>query len=72
MIAVEVALSKWLYNAVQAYEVLTIYRGYFRLQKPLQQRLYELARKHCGHQTSAPELIRALIEHPESKTLILE
>ena len=50
MIAVEVTLSEWLYNAVQAYEVLTIHRDYFRLRKPLARRLYELARKHCGHQ----------------------
>lgn len=52
MIAVEVTLSKWLFNAVQAHEVLTIHRDYFRLRKPLERRLYELARKHCGHQPS--------------------
>lgn len=51
MIAVEVTLSKWLFNAVHAHEVLTIHRDYFRLRKPLERRLYELARKHCGHQT---------------------
>jgi plasmid replication initiation protein len=51
MIAIEVTLSKWLYNAVQAHEVLTIHRDYFRLRKPLERRLYELARKHCGQQT---------------------
>jgi plasmid replication initiation protein len=51
MIAVEVTLSKWLYNAVQAHEVLTLHPDYFRLRKPLERRLYELARKHCGHQT---------------------
>lgn len=51
MIAVEVTLSDWLYNAVQAHEVLTIHRDYFRLRKPLERRLYELARKHCGKQT---------------------
>jgi plasmid replication initiation protein len=51
MIAVEVTLSKWLYNAVQAHEVLTIHRDYFRLRKPLERRLYELVRKHCGKQT---------------------
>jgi plasmid replication initiation protein len=50
MIAIEVTLSKWLYNAVQAHEVLTIHRDYFRLRKPLERRLYELARKHCGKQ----------------------
>jgi plasmid replication initiation protein len=52
MIAVEVTLSKWLFNAVQAHEVLTIHRNYFRLRKPLERRLYELARKHCGNQAS--------------------
>lgn len=51
MIAVEVTLSEWLFNAVQAREVLTIHPDYFRLRKPLERRLYELARKHCGHQT---------------------
>lgn len=50
MIAVEVGLSKWLFNAVQAHEVLTINTDYFRLRKPLERRLYELARKHCGDQ----------------------
>lgn len=50
MIAIEVTLSKWLFNAVQAHEVLTINPDYFRLRKPIERRLYELARKHCGDQ----------------------
>lgn len=50
MIAVEVTLSEWLFNAVHAHEVLTIHPHYFRLRKPLERRLYELARKHCGQQ----------------------
>ena len=61
MIAVEVTLSDWLFNAVQAHEVLTIHRDYFRLRKPLERRLYELARKHCGQQaawTIGLELLR--------------
>lgn len=52
MIAIEVTMSDWLFNAVQAQEVLTIHRNYFRLRKPLERRLYELARKHCGKQAS--------------------
>ena len=39
------------FNAVQAHEVLTINPDYFRLRKPIERRLYELARKHCGDQT---------------------
>jgi len=50
MVAVEITLSEWLFNAVQAHEVLTLHPDYFELRKPLERRLYELARKHCGHQ----------------------
>jgi plasmid replication initiation protein len=50
MVAVELTLSQWLYNAVIAREVLTLSREYFRLSGGLERRLYELARKHCGHQ----------------------
>jgi plasmid replication initiation protein len=44
----EVKLSDWLFRAVNAAEVLPISRDYFRLRSPLDRRLYELARKHCG------------------------
>jgi len=44
----EVTLSAWLFNAIRAKEVLTLHRDYFRLRKPLERRIYELARKHCG------------------------
>ena len=45
---IEIELSDWVFNAIQAHEVLTLHRNYFRLRKPLERRLYELARKHCG------------------------
>ncbi|MEP5729341.1 MAG: replication initiator protein A [Sulfitobacter sp.] len=48
---IEIELSDWVFNAIQAREVLTLHRNYFRLRKPLERRLYELARKHCGRQT---------------------
>ena len=48
---VEVKLSEWVFNAIRAREVLTLHPHYFRLRKPLERRLYELARKHCGSQT---------------------
>ena len=50
MVSVSVVLSDWLYHAVRSKSVLTIDRGYFRLRKPLERRIYELARKHCGRQ----------------------
>ncbi|KMK63969.1 replication initiator protein A [Puniceibacterium sp. IMCC21224] len=50
MISVTVTLSDWLFRAVLAKSVLTLSRDYFRLRKPLERRIYELARKHCGRQ----------------------
>jgi plasmid replication initiation protein len=47
---VEIRLSDWVFNAIRAKEVLTLHRDYFRLRKPLERRMYELARKHCGQQ----------------------
>jgi plasmid replication initiation protein len=45
-----VTLSEWLYNGLVNYEVLTMDRGYFRLSRSIDRRLYEIARKHCGDQ----------------------
>ncbi len=52
MISVAVTLSDWLFRAVQARSVLTLSRAYFRLRRPLERRIYELSRKHCGRQPS--------------------
>lgn len=50
MVSVTVTLSDWLFRAVSAKAVLTLSRDYFSLRKPLERRVYELARKHCGQQ----------------------
>ena len=50
MVSVAVTLSEWLYRAVLSKSVLTLSRDYFRLRKPLERRIYELVRKHCGRQ----------------------
>jgi plasmid replication initiation protein len=50
MMSCEITLSDWVFNAIQHNEVLTLHRDYFRLRKPLERRVYELARKHCGQQ----------------------
>jgi len=72
MIAVEVTFSKWLFNAVQAHEVLTIHRDYFRLRKPLERRLYEIARKHCGQQAMWSIGLKLLQEKCGSKSTLFE
>ena len=60
MISVTVTLSDWLFRAVQAKSVLTLSRDYFNLRKPLERRLYELARKHCGQQRSWRASVKTL------------
>lgn len=72
MVAVEVTLSDWLYNAVQAFEVLTIHSDYFRLRKPLARRLYEIARKHCGRQSRWAIGLALLQEKSGSKSTLKE
>lgn len=46
----EITLSEWLFNAIEENDCLTLNRDYFRLRKPLERRIYEIARKHCGKQ----------------------
>ena len=50
MVSVSVTMSEWIWQAVLSKSVLTLHRDYFRLRKPLERRIYELARKHCGRQ----------------------
>ena len=46
----EIVLSDWLMRAIEANEVVSISNDYFRLRRPLERRLYEIGRKHCGGQ----------------------
>ena len=48
----DIKLSDWLFRAIDAAEVLPISRDYFRIRRPIDRRIYEIARKHCGKQIS--------------------
>ena len=45
---VEITLSDWLFKGIDGLDVLTINPSYFELHRPLERRLYEIARKHCA------------------------
>lgn len=62
MVSVAVTLSDWLYRAVLSKSVLTLSRDYFRLRKPLERRIYELARKHCGRQPAWRVSVETLLK----------
>ena len=49
---VEIKLSDWVFKAIQKNDVLTLHPDYFRLSKPLEKRLYEIARKHVGRKST--------------------
>lgn len=64
----EVKLSDWVFSAIKAQEVLTLHRDYFRLRKPLERRVYEIARKHCGQQKSWKISIALLLKKTGSQS----
>jgi hypothetical protein len=67
---VEIKLSDWVFNAIQGQEVLTLHPDYFRLGKPLERRVYELARKHCGRQKTWTISLDTLLKKSGSQSVI--
>jgi plasmid replication initiation protein len=65
---VEIKLSDWVFNAIRGKEVLTLHRDYFRLGKPLERRMYELARKHCGRQSTWQISLEILLKKSGSQS----
>ena len=57
---VQVTLSDWVFEAIAATEVLTLNKRYFQLARPLERRLYEIARKHCGDKVEWPIWLETL------------
>lgn len=48
IMAAEIEISEWIFNSIRRKSVLTLHRDYFRLRKPIERRVYEIARKMCG------------------------
>jgi plasmid replication initiation protein len=68
--SVEIKLSDWVFNAIRGQEVLTLHPYYFRLGKPLERRIYELARKHCGRQSTWQISLEVLMKKSGSQSSI--
>ena len=52
MAAIEVTLPDWLFRSIRGFRVLSLDPGYICIKRPLERRVYELARKHCGRQSN--------------------
>jgi hypothetical protein len=74
MQGVEITLSDWIFSAINAKgkDILTISRDYFRLRKPLERRLYELARKCCGQNKKWHFRVKTLHERTGSTSTLKE
>ncbi|MCH8622949.1 replication initiator protein A [Undibacterium sp. TS12] len=72
MSSIEITLSEWLYRALEQKNILTITPNYFKLRKPLEKRLYELARKHVGEQADWVIRESILLDKTGSKANIRE
>jgi len=64
----EIDIADWIFDAIRESAVLTLHRDYFRLRKPLERRLYELARKHCGQQPQWKASVELLHKKSGSKS----
>lgn len=72
LVSCEITLSDWVFNAIRHNEVLTLHRDYFRLRRPIERRIYELARKHCGQQPSWRVSLDVLLKKSGSKASLKE
>ena len=68
-----ITLSDMIIEAIRERKnVLTLHRDYFRLRKPIQRRVYEMARKHCGNQGTWCPYVKTLHVKSGSKGSLRE
>lgn len=54
MVSIELILNDWLWDAATngGRDLLTVDRSYFLIKSGVERRVYEICRKHCGHQAA--------------------
>ena len=65
---VEMKLSDWVFKAILTNDVLTLHPDYFRLRKPLERRIYEIARKLVGRKKTYPVPLETLLTRSGSRS----
>lgn len=70
--SLELKLSDMVVETVQRMQVLTLHRDYFRLSRPIERRIYEIARKAVGHDLSWSFLMPTLHLRSGSKGSLRE
>lgn len=72
MIRISVTLPSWLYRSVISKNVLKIHEDYFRIRRPLDRRIYEIANKHCGYNDNWQINLETLHERSGSSASLKE
>ena len=70
--SLELKLSDMVISSVQEMDVLTLHRDYFRLSRPIERRIYEMARKAVGQDESWSFLMTTLHRKSGSKGTLRE
>lgn len=70
--SLELRLSDMVLETVERMQVLTLHRDYFRLSRPIERRIYEMARKAVGQEESWSFLMPTLHKKSGSKGSIRE
>lgn len=70
--SLELRLSDMVVETVERMQVLTLHRDYFRLSRPIERRIYEIARKSVGHNLSWSFLMPTLHRKSGSKGSLRE
>ena len=70
--SIQLKLSEMVRNTIRERDVLTLHRDYFRLPRPLERRLYEMARKAVGQGESWSFLMTTLHAKSGSKGSLRE
>ena len=70
--SLELKLSDMVISSVQEMDVLTLHRDYFRLSRPIERRIYEMARKAVGQDESWSFLMPTLHRKSGSKGTLRE
>jgi hypothetical protein len=68
ILSAEIQISEWIFNSIRRKSVLTLHRDYFRLRKPIERRVYEIARKMCGAKAEFEIGLEKLLKRTGART----
>lgn len=69
---IQIKFSEMVRRSVRSRKLLTLHPDYFRLTRPIDRRIYELARKHCGQQSTWSCYLKTLWKKSGSKSPLFE